>query len=244
MDFKMSYVAEEWSLKMPKGLDLEVLHHPVTMKSVAHLIIAVNRLMTSTSGSVLSTDFQDENLLPIRVKSFLEVFNHESRTGPPPQFTSRGEIECTVTDSQKRSLVLVQSSMELHAVMLQGGSDDRKVHLNMSTYAHPTPIAETRPVALGIKGTNLYLSCHEDDDNPSLHLEEVTDKNSLTRISAESDMVRFLFYKRDTGRSISTLMSVRCPDWYISTAQDDDQVVEVCQETAPRYRSFNIQRQS
>lgn len=48
------------------------------------------------------------------------------RTGAPPQFTSRGEIECTVTDSQKRSLVLVESSMELHAVMLQGGSDDRK----------------------------------------------------------------------------------------------------------------------
>lgn len=74
--------------------------------------------------------------------------------------------------------------------------------------------------------------------------QEVTDKNSLTRIHTESDMVRFLFYKRDTGLSISTLMSVRCPNWYISTAQDDDQVVEVCQEAAPRYRSFNIQRQS
>nr|XP_004555832.2 interleukin-1 beta-like [Maylandia zebra]XP_004555833.2 interleukin-1 beta-like [Maylandia zebra] len=244
MDFKMSYMAEEWSLKMPKGLDLEVSHHPVTMKSVVNLIIAMERLKTSKSEPVLSTDFQDENLLSIMLESIVEEHSVIERTGAPPQFTSRDEIECTVTDSQKRSLVLVQSSMELHAVMLQGGSDDRKVHLNMSTYAHPTPIAETRPVALGIKGTNLYLSCHEDDDKPTLHLEEVTDKNSLTRISAESDMVRFLFYKRDTGLSISSLMSVRCPNWYISTAQDDDQVVEVCQETAPRYRSFNIQRQS
>uniref|UniRef100_A0AAZ1XZF4 Interleukin-1 n=1 Tax=Oreochromis aureus TaxID=47969 RepID=A0AAZ1XZF4_OREAU len=233
--FSLKCYKNEWSLKMPTGLDLEVSHHPVTMKRVVNLIIAMERLKTSNSEPVLSTEFQDESLLSIMLESIVEEHSIIERTAGPPQFTSRDEIECTVTDSQKRSLVLLHSSMELHAVMLQGGSEDRKVHLNMSTYAHPTPIAETRPVALGIKGTNLYLSCHKDDDKPTLHLE--------VNFFQESHMKSTPFviiYKT----LISTLMSVRYPNWYISTAQDDDQVVEVCQETAPRYRSFNIQLQT
>ncbi|XP_008286888.1 interleukin-1 beta-like isoform X2 [Stegastes partitus] len=247
MESEMSRnMSKMWSDKMPQGLDLEISHHPLTMRQVANLVIAMERLKASTSETVLSTDFRDENLLSIMLDSIVEeriVF--ERSTVPLDQFSRTGVHQCSVTDSQKRSLVLVQNSMELHAVMLQGGSDNRKVHLNMSTYVHPTPSTEARPVALGIKDSNLYLSCHKDgDEPPTLHLEEVTDKDSLLRISSESEMVRFLFYKRDSGLNISTLMSARFPDWYISTAQQDNKPVEMCQEIAPRYRAFNIQRQS
>ena len=69
-------------------------------------------------------------------------------------------------------------------------------------------------------------------------------KESLSRISAGSEMSRFLFYKQDTGLNISTLTSARFPDWYISTATDDNKPVEMCQETASRYRNFNIQLQN
>lgn len=175
------------------------------------------------------------------------------------------------------------------------------VHLNMSTYVHTTQgNTEARPVALGIKDTNLYMSCHMDGDKPTLHLEvkpclgshlkcaslvekginwshatklgqwaflnsheelviaqsdllfdidldisqAVEDKDSLSTISAGSDMERFLFYKQDTGLNISTLMSAHFPNWYISTATHDNRPVEMCQETASRYRNFSIQRQN
>ncbi|KAM7415680.1 hypothetical protein PAMA_017962 [Pampus argenteus] len=237
--------SQMWMSQMPNGLDIEISHHPLTMKCVANIIIAMERLKGSISESALSTEFRDENLLHIMLDSIIEErVVLECHSTPPVQFLRTGKYKSSVTDSQKRSLVLVQNSMELHALSLQGGSENCKVQLYMSTYAHPSPSTEARPVALGIKCTNLYLSCHKTGDNPSLHLEEVKDKSSLSSISSGSDMMRFLFYKQDTGVNVSTLMSARFPNWFISTAEQDNKPVEMCLETADRYRTFNIQRQS
>lgn len=234
-----------WSPKMPKGLNLEISHHSLTMRHVVNLIIAIERLKNGATESILCTDFTDENLLSIMLESIVEErLVCERSAAPPAQYTRTGELTCSVTDSQKRNLVLVQNSMELHAVMLQGGSESRKVQLNMSTYVNPTPSTEARSVALGIKGTDFYLSCHKDGKEPTLHIEAVSDKNLLTRISTESDLVRFLFYKHDTGLNLSTLRSARFPDWYISAAEQDNKPVQMCVEAASRHRTFNIQRQS
>ena len=193
----------------------------------------------------------------------------------------------------------------------------------MSAYVHPSPSDDALPVALGIKDTNLYLSCYKDGEEPTLHLEvssrmnlhanlrtthfvavlkvelsilktgtatnenwlnlpghlnreklhiyrsihiwyelvvlsgvkvkpsdiylftpqPVEDKSSLLNISEESELVRFLFYKRDSGLSLSTLMSARFPNWYISTAAHENKPVEMSLENASRHRDFNIQRQ-
>lgn len=64
---------------MPKGLDLEISHHPLTMRRVVNLVIAMERLKASTSESVLSTEFRDENLLNIMLDSFVEG-NHTDDT--------------------------------------------------------------------------------------------------------------------------------------------------------------------
>ncbi|KAM9394371.1 interleukin-1 beta-like [Pholidichthys leucotaenia] len=239
--------SEMWSHKMPKGLNLEIAHHPMTMKRVANLIIAMERLKAGSSESVLSTDFQDEHLLNIMLENFVEERLVLETTSSSHQFISTGENEFSVTDTQKRNLVLVRDSMELHAVMLQAGSNERKVLLNMSTYVHPTTNVEARPVTLGIKGTDFYLSCHKDgNEPPTLHIEKVMDKSSLSNISEGSEMVRFLFYKKDTGRDVSTLMSAHFHNWYISTAQQQDsQPVEMCQKAAAlRCTTFSFQRQS
>lgn len=41
-------------------------------------------------------------------------------------FSSKGEYECSVTDSENKCWVLNEGSMELHAMMLQGGSSYHK----------------------------------------------------------------------------------------------------------------------
>lgn len=67
-----SNVSKMWSSKMPEGLDLEISHHPVTMKSIVNLIIAMERLKGGRSELLLSTEFRDENLLSIMLESIVE----------------------------------------------------------------------------------------------------------------------------------------------------------------------------
>ncbi|XP_068455000.1 interleukin-1 beta-like [Clinocottus analis] len=240
-------VSNMWNSKMPEGLDFEISHHPLTMKQVVNLIVTMERF--KGSASPMSTEFRDEDLLNMMLDSIVEeeiVFDCYS--APPLQISWTGEEQCCMTDSEKRSVVRVQNSMELHAVMLQGGTDLKKVLLNMSTYLHPSPSVEGRTVALGIKGTNLYLSCCMDGDAPTLHLEAVENKSLLTgsgtSISSDSDMVRFLFYRQDTGVNFSTLMSVAYPNWYISTAPHDNKPLTMCLETTDHSQIFSIQEEA
>lgn len=58
---------------MPEGLDLEISHHPLTMKSVVNLIVAMEKLKSSSrSESLMSTEFRDENLLNIMMDTIME----------------------------------------------------------------------------------------------------------------------------------------------------------------------------
>nr|UYI29298.1 interleukin 1b [Platax teira] len=233
-------VSEKWSPRMPVGMDLEITHHPKTLKRVVNLIIAMDR-WKDYSESLLSTEFRDENLLNMMLENIVEEQTmFECYATPTVQYNCQDEHQCNVEDSQKRSLVLVRESMELHAVQLQGGSEQCKVYLNMSTYLNHPPSASSRTVALGIKGTNLFLSCHKQGDKPTLHLEEM-DKSRLMNLDSSNELVRFLFNKYDTGLNVSTLVSVPYSDWYISTAEGNNKAVQMCQENAQRYRTFNIQ---
>ncbi|XP_053727055.1 interleukin-1 beta isoform X1 [Synchiropus splendidus] len=246
MEFSMKRsLSDQWRPHLPEGLDLELISHPHSLRSVVNLVIAVGRLKNGESEPVLSTAFTDENLLDIMLDSIVEeqvVF--ELMSAPPAPFLKNDEFQCSVTDTQKRSLILVENSMELHSVLLQGGNESRKVCLNMSTYIHPAPSTNARTVALGIKNTSLYLTCKQEDGKPKLHLEEVADKSVLSNIVPGSDMMRFLFHRTDAGRSVSTLMSAQYPNWYISTAEEDHQPVALSLENVDRYTTFHIHRQS
>uniref|UniRef100_A0A3Q3WL90 Interleukin-1 n=1 Tax=Mola mola TaxID=94237 RepID=A0A3Q3WL90_MOLML len=232
--------SETWSSKMPEGLDLEISQHPLKMKSVVNLIIALERL-GSSSTEPLSTEFRDENLINMMLENIVEertVF--ECHSAPSLNYTRLEEHPFSVTDSEKRNLVVVPNSMELHAVMLQGGAECRKVYLDMSTYVNLEPNTDSETVTLGIRGTNFYLSCYKDGDKPTLHLETVEDKDSLSNITSDSNLVRFLFHKHITGRNVSTLVSVPFSSWYISTAPENNRPVAMCLSSAQRHKTFTI----
>lgn len=60
--------------KMPEGVDLEISHHPLTLKSVVNLVVALERLKGSSgrSETLLSTEFRDENLLSMMMDTIVE----------------------------------------------------------------------------------------------------------------------------------------------------------------------------
>ena len=57
---------------MPQGLDLEISHHPLTMRRVVNLVVAMERLKASKSEFSCSTEFRDEDLLNMIVESAME----------------------------------------------------------------------------------------------------------------------------------------------------------------------------
>lgn len=71
-----SSVSVEWSHRLPKGLELEVSHHPLKMKCLVNIIIALEKLKGGGSQSVLSTECRDENLLHMVMESIVEGNDH------------------------------------------------------------------------------------------------------------------------------------------------------------------------
>ena len=66
----------------------------------------------------------------------------------------------------------------------------------------------------------------------------------LRKIEQNSDMVRFLFFRRDAGQDASTLESAQCRGWYISTAVENSKPLDMCQQSSDRHQTFTIERQS
>ncbi|KAM6954515.1 interleukin-1 beta [Aplochiton taeniatus] len=235
--------SELWSAGLPQGLNMEVSHHPITMRSIVNLVIAMERFKTDAKVT-LSSEFRDEDLLSIMLESAVEehfVLDVDSKQEGTalaergtPDFSFLEEQNCSVTDAD-RTWVWVPEAMELHAVRLQTGSSDHKVHLNMSLYVNPLPpVLNARPVALGIKGTDFYMACSKQEGKPTLTLEKVKNKDLLKSITSGSELERFLFYRQDTGVDRTTMMSASCKNWFISTAVHENAPVVMRQYNAPQ----------
>lgn len=61
-----------WSPKMPQGMDFEISRHPLTMKQVVNLIIAMERFKGNGSELLMSSEFRDEDMLNIMLDGLVE----------------------------------------------------------------------------------------------------------------------------------------------------------------------------
>ncbi|KAJ8379279.1 hypothetical protein SKAU_G00000570 [Synaphobranchus kaupii] len=227
-----------------KGLQLEVIQHPHSLRHVANLIVALQRM--KPSHTPLGTEFSDDDLINIMLENVIEEHDTlkvlDTVHSKPSVFSNTTVEQCSVCDRDQKSLVLKESPLELQAVILQGGSIDLKVNLHLATYKSRTfTDSARRPVALSIAGRNLYLSCSKSAGSPILQLEEVKDRKMLKTINAEGDMGRFLFLRREQGFAGTSLESLKFRGWFISTAVENKMPVEMCEEASPaRFTTFSI----
>ncbi|XP_044273385.1 interleukin-1 beta-like isoform X3 [Varanus komodoensis] len=97
------------------------------------------------------------------------------------------------------------------------------VRLKMSVYRPKTEAGTGKtPVALSIRGQNLYLCCVQKDGRPELQLEEANIQGNLDK----SKLGRFLFYKMIVGKH-TRFESAAFPHWYICTASSAEEPVGV-----------------
>ncbi|KAJ8263590.1 hypothetical protein COCON_G00160470 [Conger conger] len=216
-----------------KELHLEVTQHPHSLRDVANIIVALHRMKHSYTPR--GTEFSDHELLDIMLENVFEEsvtpVAVDTWSSKPNVFYNTKVIEHSVCDQDQKSLVLHQSPLELHAVILQAASMHLKVNLNLSTYmSRNFTDSQRRPVALSIAGKDLYLSCSKSGSDPILQLEEVKDRTMLKNIDANGETARFLFLKSEQGLNTTSLESLKFRGWFVSTAVEDRRPVEMCKE--------------
>ncbi|XP_025898887.1 interleukin-1 beta [Nothoprocta perdicaria] len=194
-------------------------------RQAATLVVAATKLLKTLSPR----DFADSDL-----GSFLDaVFEpvpfqrlESSYAGAPVYRYTRSQ-SFDILDIKHRCFVL-ESPTQLVALHLQGPSISRKVKLNIALYRPKSSPGDTgalrMPVALGIKGYKLYMSCVMSGAEPTLQLEEA----DITRDIDSAELTRFIFYRLDSpGERTTSFESVAFPGWYICTSPHSKQPVGI-----------------
>ncbi|XP_021050471.1 interleukin-1 beta isoform X2 [Mus pahari] len=128
------------------------------------------------------------------------------------------QLHCRLRDEQQKCLVL-SDPCELKALHLNGQNINQQVVFSMS-FVHGETSNDKIPVALGLKGKNLYLSCAMKDGTPTLQLESV-DPKQYPKKKMEK---RFVFNKIEVKSKVE-FESAQFPNWYISTSQAEHKPV-------------------
>ncbi|NP_001303977.1 interleukin-1 beta [Pelodiscus sinensis] len=134
-------------------------------------------------------------------------------------------ISCEIRDTDQKCFKL-EAPAQLVAMHLQGPNIQHQVRLNMALYRPKSgtrvQVSTSFPVALGIKGTSLYLSCVHNGQQPTLQLEEA----DLLKDVRGPELERFIFYKVESGDT-TQFESAAHRGWYICTSPESNQPVAV-----------------
>ncbi|KAM6036803.1 interleukin-1 receptor antagonist protein-like isoform 2-T2 [Theristicus caerulescens] len=211
------------------GVDIQVTvtqGHPVrTFRQAAVLVVAVTKLLKRPAHK----DFADSDLGGFLDDIFEPVsfqWIEGSYAGAPIYRYTRSQ-SFDILDIDKKCFVL-ESPTQLVALHLQGPSAGRKVKLNIALYrtrsSQGGPGTGRMPVALGIKGYQLYMSCVMSGTEPVLQLEEA----DIRRDIESRELTRFIFYRLDSPNEKTTRFeSAAFPGWFICTSLQPRQPVGI-----------------
>uniref|UniRef100_A0A3P9PM55 Interleukin-1 beta n=1 Tax=Poecilia reticulata TaxID=8081 RepID=A0A3P9PM55_POERE len=225
----------EREVKLSEDLNLMVTSNRMTMKSVANLVLAVNKL--SKSLSLCGRDLSDVELCGAIMDCVVEGWSNSSGTRKPVFQRCSSVHKFTVSDEYQKDFILTTGEMKLQAITLRAGNGDRKVNFEMCHYRPPCSSSIRSLTVLLSVSENLHISCSMEDGKVSLELE------SLTEINQEDGLDRFLFIKNTPpGGSLVSFESVKFRGWFISTSSVEiDHSVEMCQAaTASRVTCFKV----
>ncbi|XP_066506513.1 uncharacterized protein [Hoplias malabaricus] len=226
-----------------EGLRIEISEHPHSMRKVANIIVALQRLQKFQK--VQSTEFTEKELFNIIMENVIEE-NVMMKAFSSNTYNKQDKVvQCTMCDNLQKRLVQSSNPPILLAVTLNAANISRSVSMNLSAYTSPNYTSTVgQPVCLGIAQSNLYIACSDVSGTPQLILEEVNDKETLKTINMKDDMEKFLFYRKVTGDTINTFESVKFRGWFISTSNEEKKRVDMCTATDnSRQKVFTLQDQ-
>ncbi|NXS45922.1 IL1B protein, partial [Balaeniceps rex] len=196
-----------------------------TFRQAAVLVVAMTKLLKRPARK----DFADSDLGGFLDHIFEPVsFQRvESSYAGAPVYRYTRSQSFDILDIDHKCFVL-ESPTQLVALHLQGPSAGRKVKLNIALYrprsSQGGPGSGQVPVALGIKGYQLYMSCVMSGTEPVLQLEEADIKRDIESM----EMIRFIFYRLDSPTEGTTRFeSAAFPGWFICTSLQPRQPVGI-----------------
>ncbi|XP_054080994.1 interleukin-1 receptor antagonist protein-like isoform X3 [Rissa tridactyla] len=200
-------------------------HGTRTFRQAAVLVVAVTKLLKRPAHK----DFADSDLGGFLDDIFEPVSFQRiegSYTGAPIYRYTRSQ-SFDILDIDQKCFVL-ESPTQLVALHLQGPSAERKVKLNIALYRPRSSkggLGTGRmPVALGIKGYQLYMSCVMSGAEPVLQLEEADVRRDIESV----ELTRFIFYRLDSPAEGKTRFeSAAFPGWFICTSLQPRQPVSI-----------------
>ncbi|XP_071273820.1 interleukin-1 beta isoform X2 [Agelaius tricolor] len=209
------------------GIQVTVTKGPLsrTFRQAAVLVVAVTKLLKQPARK----DFADSDL-----GSFLDdIFEPVSFQCIKGSYTKAPVFRYTrsqsfdILDIDHKCFVL-ESPTQLVALHLQGPSAGQKVKLNIALYrprpSQGAPGSGRVPVALGIKGYQLYMSCVMSGTKPVLQLEEADIRRDIESV----ELTRFIFYRLDSPAEGTTRFeSAAFPGWFVCTSLQPRQPVGI-----------------
>ncbi|XP_009979147.1 PREDICTED: interleukin-1 beta, partial [Tauraco erythrolophus] len=209
--------------------------HPArTFRQAAVLVAAVTKLLKRPAHR----DFADSDLGGFLDDIFEPVSFQQikgSHAGAPVYRYTRSQ-SFDILDIDHKCFVL-ESPTQLVALHLQGPSAGRKgpgppinssvlsaIALSRPRSSQGGPGTGRVPVALGIKGYQLYMSCVMSGAEPVLQLEEADIRRDIESV----ELTRFIFYRLDSPAEGTTRFeSAAFPGWFICTSLQPRQPVGI-----------------